>query len=302
MKNKMIIKTLAIFLSTTALLQVSGIPSKLVNGNTVVQANAATKSYETQEEHIMSSIAIVGNLFDGQTLTAVVKDPNGQDITNYCHIEWYRFDYPTDGMSMIRSRQGQISSASKNINDCVKQYTLEKEDIGKYIGIIVEGDYSDPNAPAAYYGAVATKASSLNTKVQPKDYASTRWQNTGGTLPTWWYLNDDGSKASGWKQIGGDWYYFYNAKNHYMARGWEKIDGYWYCLGASRSGASGVGKMLTGWVKDKFYDRISNTQKYKYYYLYSNGVMATNTTINGHYLDSTGAYIGDVDIASAIEI
>jgi glucan-binding YG repeat protein len=41
-------------------------------------------------------------------------------------------------------------------------------------------------------------------------------------------------------------------------------------------------------------------EKVRYYYLYSNGIMAHDTTIDGHYLDSSGAYIGDVDIESEI--
>lgn len=54
---------------------------------------------------------------------------------------------------------------------------------------------------------------------------------------------------TGWQAIGGKWYYFNG--NGAMTTGWQKIDGLWY-------------------------------------YLYSSGAMASNTTIDGYYLQANG--------------
>ena len=59
--------------------------------------------------------------------------------------------------------------------------------------------------------------------------------------------------VTGWKQSGGTWYYF-NADGD-MATGWKQIGGKWY-------------------------------------YFYDSGAMASNTTIDGWTLDSSGAWTG----------
>lgn len=69
---------------------------------------------------------------------------------------------------------------------------------------------------------------------------------------SWYYLNADGSKAKGWLKDNGNWYYLSPA----------------------------YGEMQTGWV------RLEDN----YYYMYPSGEMAYNTTIDGHYLNSEGAW------------
>lgn len=69
----------------------------------------------------------------------------------------------------------------------------------------------------------------------------------------WWYRHADGSyTVSNWEYINGSWYYF-------DSEGWMK----------------------TGWLN------LGNT----WYYLYDNGAMASNTTINGYYVDASGAWV-----------
>ena len=70
----------------------------------------------------------------------------------------------------------------------------------------------------------------------------------------WWYRNSDGSyPVNHWKFIDGNWYYF--GKNGYMyEQGWHWIDG-------------------------------------KCYYMYSNGAMASNTWIDGSYVDASGVWV-----------
>ena len=58
-----------------------------------------------------------------------------------------------------------------------------------------------------------------------------------------------------------------------MATGWKFIGGKWYYL-------NGSGQMLTGW------QWIGG----KWYYLYADGSMAANTRIGGYWLNSSGTY------------
>ena len=82
----------------------------------------------------------------------------------------------------------------------------------------------------------------------------------------------------GWHEIGGGWYYMYGSGA--MATNWLNLGGKWYYLG-------GDGAMKTGW------QYVGNF----WYYMYTQndphggewGVMASNTTIDGYFLQPNGA-------------
>lgn len=110
---------------------------------------------------------------------------------------------------------------------------------------------------------------------------------------SWYYIQDDGTKATGWLKVGA-WYYF--DKDGVMQTGWQKIDGVWYCFRNSGSmyaaewlkwGESWYylksnGSMATGW------EQVGST----WYLFNSNGVMLTGwQKVNGtwYYLESSGA-------------
>ena len=108
---------------------------------------------------------------------------------------------------------------------------------------------------------------------------------TGGWLsierfgePHWYYFNSNGKAATGWKQIGGQWYYFGdNVYTPYMQKGIVSVDDNWYCLGDN-------GVMRKGWAKYKGY----------YYYADGNGVLCRGwKKIDGkvYYFDN---YDGDM--------
>jgi len=94
-------------------------------------------------------------------------------------------------------------------------------------------------------------------------------------------LNNYGQTSSGYKSnIDGNWY-LSNGSWHFLnntgiyATGWNLIDNKWYCLGNN-------GVMQTGWIYSSG----------KWYYCYPvKGDMATNYTINGYRVDSSGAWI-----------
>ena len=95
-------------------------------------------------------------------------------------------------------------------------------------------------------------------------------QNENG----WQYQNNDGSYATNtWQNIDGYWYVF--DENSYMVTGWYWSGEEWYYLADN-------GQMQTGWF----------TQDGEEYYLDPDtGVMARNTTIDGHEMNSSGVKV-----------
>ena len=80
-------------------------------------------------------------------------------------------------------------------------------------------------------------------------YAKSSWVNDKGA---WYYLNANGTMATGWVNDKGTWYYL-----------------------------NGNGSMATGWLNDNG----------TWYYLNGNGSMAANTTVDGYTLNASGAWV-----------
>ncbi|EHJ02094.1 cell wall binding repeat-containing protein [Clostridium sp. DL-VIII] len=100
------------------------------------------------------------------------------------------------------------------------------------------------------------------------------WINVAGN---WYFLDANGTMATGWQYINGAWYYLNpvsDGTQGAMKTGWIYDNGYWYYLNSS-------GAMATGW------QYINGS----WYYLYQSGAMAANTTIDGYTLSSSGAWI-----------
>ena len=89
---------------------------------------------------------------------------------------------------------------------------------------------------------------------------------------TWFFVQGDGTIATGWVNFGGNWYYLND--EGLMTTGWQKVLDKWYYLGDD-------GIMKIGWLE------LGD----KWYYLNSDGSMATNTTISGYKLGSDGVWI-----------
>ena len=95
------------------------------------------------------------------------------------------------------------------------------------------------------------------------------WKKISGK---WYYIDDKGTKATGFRTIDGATYYF--DSTGIMLTGWQKISNKWYYFNSS-------GVMKTDWQK------ISK----KWYYFASDGVMATGLTKIGstyYYFDTSG--------------
>lgn len=132
-----------------------------------------------------------------------------------------------------------------------------------------------------------SNSGSVNKDVKINQWVNSngKWQyndSTGIPLKNTWffdkssgknyYLQADGSMATGWVSNNGDWYYLDGSGS--MQTGWKQVGYSWYYLEAQ-------GKMKTGWFRD-----VDG----KYYYLYPSGAMAYNTTIGGFKLGSNGAW------------
>lgn len=102
------------------------------------------------------------------------------------------------------------------------------------------------------------------------DVSSNNSNNNQATNNT--NIDTNGSKVEGLKKVDGLWYYFGTDGSKKI--GWQKIDGSWYHFDEQ-------GIMQIGWMRD-----VDG----KYYYLNSNGVMASNTTIGGYKLGVNGVW------------
>lgn len=128
----------------------------------------------------------------------------------------------------------------------------------------------------AYKGEIpATVVSDNGTAV--KDNSNSIKKNQWVQINNKWQYNDELGNA-----LKNTWFYDRNYGNTYylqadgtMATGWLNNNGKWYYLGVD-------GAMKTGWIFEGG----------KYYYLYSDGVMAVNTVIGGYKVGGNGAWGG----------
>lgn len=110
----------------------------------------------------------------------------------------------------------------------------------------------------------------------------------------WNFLVDSNStKATGWKQIEGKWYFF-NAEG-VMQKWWVKDGNTWYYL-------NGSGEMQTGWLQDNgtwYYLEASGAMKAsqwfevdgKWYHVNESGALSVNTTVDGYNVNENGEWV-----------
>jgi arabinan endo-1,5-alpha-L-arabinosidase len=114
-----------------------------------------------------------------------------------------------------------------------------------------------------------------------------------------YYLNSNGIMQTGWVQTpDSNWYYLDKATGVMKSEWIQDTNGIWYYLNKTS------GAMSTGWVQDTYgawyyLDRTSGAMKTgwiqdngQWYFLYSNGSLATSTTIDGYAVDESGKWIG----------
>jgi glucan-binding YG repeat protein len=114
-------------------------------------------------------------------------------------------------------------------------------------------------------GTTTSTPNTTTVKANQWIQANGVWQyndSTGNPIKNSWFPDRNYGKT------------YYLQADGSMATGWLSNNGKWYYLGSD-------GAMRTGWIIDGS----------KYYYLYSDGAMAYSTTISGYKLGSDGAWI-----------
>ena len=131
-------------------------------------------------------------------------------------------------------------------------------------------------------------------------WQSIKYTDNGVSRTVWFYTNADGTAVTGWKKIGGTWYYF----NSYMyADGLYKIDGQWEYF--QPSGAWAAAGAANGWQRSGENMRYKENGSYvkgwkkiggSWYYFDSSGNMKTGWVSSGgkwYYMSSSGAMLAD---------
>ena len=128
------------------------------------------------------------------------------------------------------------------------------------------------------------------------------WVKVWREGPLWIYL-EDGTPVSGWKKIGGSWYYFkpdsedgWNPSKCFMLTGWQELDGAWYYFKSSGAMATGWQKIGSSWYYFKSGGAMINPGWQKigssWYYFKPSGAMATGwqkISNKWYYFTSSGA-------------
>ena len=123
---------------------------------------------------------------------------------------------------------------------------------------------------------VSTSASYSFTLTADRDLTAEFARNSDGggyvpTRPKPVEPEEPETPANGWVQEDGGWYLY---QDGVLATGWNLYNSTWYYLNSD-------GKMLTGW------QNLNGT----WYYLKDWGGMAANTTVDGYYLNASGAWV-----------
>ena len=104
----------------------------------------------------------------------------------------------------------------------------------------------------------------------------------------WYFFLEDGTMATGWRLVGGAWYFFcqeHRGRFGAMESGWLWDAGFWYYLSESHDGSFGA--MRVGWQLVGGY----------WYYLYPQhgapqGACALDTvTPDGYRVDASGRWV-----------
>jgi len=198
----------------------------------------------------------VANDVDEVTIKAVPQDEDNDTVT----IDGDEVDDSDNYKNTVSLDKGENKIEVETYNsddDTDRVYTLT----------ITRGGTSSTGT------GTTTTTPDTATNVPAATVKASQWVQANGV----WQYNDSTGTP-----IKNSWFYDRNlASNYYlqadgsMATGWLNNNGKWYYLGSN-------GAVKTGWILDGS----------KYYYLYADGSMASSTTIGGYKLSASGAWVG----------
>ena len=114
----------------------------------------------------------------------------------------------------------------------------------------------------------------------------THTYSDGYSYSEWYYADSSGVLQTGWKNIGGAWYYFNQYGYDMYSNGYYTIDGKPYAFEAS-------GRMITGWGKTR-HEYGDGYVDETWYYADGSGVLQSGWLNQGgtwYYLDPNGYYM-----------
>ncbi|MCD8084319.1 MAG: hypothetical protein LUE86_12640 [Clostridiales bacterium] len=103
---------------------------------------------------------------------------------------------------------------------------------------------------------------------QDGEYLGAGWNLIQGS---WYLMDEEGYRLTGFQTVDGETYYLSDDDGR-LATGWFVWNENWYY-------SDDDGKVQTGWIMDL---------PGKYYYLNEDGTLATNTTVDGYYVNDSG--------------
>ena len=225
-------------------------------------------SFTMPDDDVLIDVSFAPN----STQNGFVKE--GVDSNGFDNWVYYNNGIKVSGWQEIDGHRYYFNPKNNN----VMQTGWLKTDSGEYY-------YFDVN--------VYRQPTRLSSPAEGLGRMHTGWANDGGN--EWYYLDAKaqtfeqgrGKMSLGWFTDGGNDWYYCNANQSYqfygkIETGWQLIDGNWYYFNQSEDyNLANYGKMLRYW---QFINGV-------WYYFYDSGVMASNTYIDGYYIDSNGCYI-----------
>ena len=172
-------------------------------------------------------------------------------------VEWLPDTYCPNIHDRIESADDDYSSKNAEPGDVVlfdwqrdgedDHVGIVEENTGSYL-VTIEGNTSSGSSGSQGNGgkvARRTRSYAVTTIIGRPDFsADARWVSSKDGK-SWWYDHGDGTYATSWEKIDGEWYFFDDSG--WLVSGWLQRGKRWYWLNPNHDGT--FGKMVTGWFK-----------------------------------------------------
>ena len=255
--------------------------------------DASNNTYAKTQGNMVCTSAVVkveGSAAKGNALTATVTTAPSPTPTSYTY-QWYRGTSAISGATsstytLVAADVGQtikvrVTGVKENYIGCYKEDAIDETN--NMSDTVFEVTASD-----IYYNNANTGVDCTTAKCMIDSLAVITYEKGLAPLSIngihkyngniYYYSN--GSKLSGWRKVGGYWYYFDSSNGKAAAIGWTQMNSRWYYFNTD-------GKMAVG---EK---QIDGTWYYFYpdnlYQASDIGFMAYNEFINGRWYESNGA-------------
>lgn len=154
-----------------------------------------------------------------------------------------------DDYSAFNAEPGDIVYFDWQSDGVSDHVGIVEENTGSYL-VTIEGNTSKGSSGSQSNGGVVARRtrsySVVKRVVRPSFCADARWVSSKDGK-SWWYDHGDGTYATSWEKIDGEWYFF--DESGWLVSGWLQRGKRWYWLNPNHDGT--FGKMATGWIQDE---------------------------------------------------